>query len=501
MNRKPPISVCVGASPIMRNQWRSRRPPGLPRWWQTLGSRLATHNGLHHRHKVGGIGRGVAAGVFAVMVLVAVGYALSLGEQLRFPDELDYTTIASNLSAGRGFSLDGEQPTAYRPPGYALVVLAAQGLPRPVTAARLLNMLAYGAALWLVYRLAARERGSGAGIAAMLLVAVYPVLLYTAGTLYPQALAAALLLCLTAIFGSSTALSIRRAALCGGLCGLLILTVPSFFFLPVLLAAWTVYEGRFRGRAIRRAAVIGLAAACVLLPWQIRNARVFGQFVFVSTNGGINLLLGNSPGTTAGSGVNVNLDTWHAEARGLDEVARDRFYRHAAMDWIRANPRRAFALYVRKLAHHFHFRNRLHTAGEHSPARDVVMALGYGLLIGLVLVRLVASRRVPLTRTERFILALYLVNAAFAALFFTRIRFRLPLDWLLTIPAGQALALALVFTRHVCAARATAATGSAGSQSGSDATVVAAPGSVDTATPGPPASSSAGLERLPRRGS
>ncbi len=385
--------------------------------------------------------RRLAAGCFALLMLVAIGYALSLGERLRFPDEHDYTAIASNLAAGRGFSLDGERPTAYRPPVYAMLVLAAQAFPRPVTAARLFNVLAYGVALGLVYRLAARERGPGAGIAAMLPAAVYPVLLYTAGTLYPQTLAAVLLLTVTALHGAPSPMTDRRAIVHGLLCGLLILMVPAFIFLPALLAAWIVFEGRWRWHAIRHAIVIGLATACLLLPWQVRNARVFGRFVFVSTNGGINLLLGNSPATTASSGVRVNLETWQAEARELDEVARDRFYRGAAIDWVRENPRQAAALYVRKLLHHFHFRNRLHTASEQSSGRDLVMALGYGLLLGLVLLRLAVASRCPLTRTEGFILILYLANAAFAALFFTRIRFRVPLDWLLTIPAGNALTL------------------------------------------------------------
>jgi hypothetical protein len=73
------------------------------------------------------------------------------------------------------------------------------------------------------------------------------------------------------------------------------------------------------------------------------------------------------------------------------------------------------------------------------------MLLGYGVLTSILAVRLVLVRRDPLSSLEVLLLALYLGGAMAYALYFTRIRFRLPFDWLLV--AVDALFLARVVAR------------------------------------------------------
>jgi hypothetical protein len=73
------------------------------------------------------------------------------------------------------------------------------------------------------------------------------------------------------------------------------------------------------------------------------------------------------------------------------------------------------------------------------------MLLGYGVLFGLLVVRLALVRRIPLSALEVLLLALYLGAGLAYAVYFTRIRFRLPFDWLLI--ALDALFLARVLGR------------------------------------------------------
>ena len=63
--------------------------------------------------------------------------------------------------------------------------------------------------------------------------------------------------------------------------------------------------------------------------------------------------------------------------------------------------------------------------------RDLVMLVTYGFLLLLTAARLALCRRFPLDEYERLALLLYVLNGAFAAVFFTRVRFRLPFDFLL----------------------------------------------------------------------
>lgn len=66
------------------------------------------------------------------------------------------------------------------------------------------------------------------------------------------------------------------------------------------------------------------------------------------------------------------------------------------------------------------------------------MIVTYGPLLLLLVFRLLFSIRFPLSEEESYLAGFYLLNALFAAVFFSRIRFRLPVDWLmLLLDAGM----------------------------------------------------------------
>ncbi|MBN1558597.1 MAG: glycosyltransferase family 39 protein [Lentisphaerae bacterium] len=368
-----------------------------------------------------------AVWILAALVLAAGSvYAFQLKDRLRYPDERDYVALAARLAGAGRYSLDGQNPTAFRPPGYPLLLAAAARLGGGIVAFRLLNFALLGLTLPALFGLVRRQHGDAAGLLAALLPLGYPVLFYSAGTLYPQTLAACLFVTVLALVFGTANPGASRTAGAGLLGGWLVLTVPTFGFALALLAAWLSFEKR-----IRQAALLLAAAALVVAPWVARNARAFDAFVLVSSNSGVNLLLGNCETTTPNGGTTVDISAYRARAEGLDEIERNRFYTRRALAWIRAHPRRALRLYALKFLNYFNFRNELYVRREGTAPRDLAMLLTYGLLLALTAARLAASRRRPLTRFERFALLLYVLNGAFAALFFTRIRFRLPFDYLL----------------------------------------------------------------------
>ena len=349
--------------------------------------------------------------------------------------------MARNLLAGHGYSLDGRQPTAYRPPGFTFFVAAGLALDGDIVTVRMLNIACLLLSLICLFRLGRRAGGPGAGLAAVLVALGYPVVVYTAGTLYPQTLTSCLLLMvLVALFDAET-LTLWRIAVAGMLCGILILTSPSFIFLLAFLVAWIPVTGRLRWDVLLKTATLIVVAALVLLPWHVRNQRTFGRFFFVSTNGGINLLLGNCEKTTPNAGVNIDLSKYGAPE--LDEVERDAHYRRAAFQYMKTHPARTLGMYGLKFLNYFNYRNKLYVATEGSSWRDLVMLLTYGGVLGLAVLRLVAARRVPLSRLEQFVFSFYVANGAFAAIFFTRIRFRVPLDFMLASASGVTLILVL----------------------------------------------------------
>ena len=94
-------------------------------------------------------------------------------------------------------------------------------------------------------------------------------------------------------------------------------------------------------------------------------------------------------------------------------------------------------LYGAKVANYFSPYNEPVTASEGSTAQRLIAYLSCALLVLLVLTRLLLRRRLPIGPTER----LFLVNAFVMAVFFTRTRFRQPLDSILLVEAAVAVAV------------------------------------------------------------
>jgi len=165
---------------------------------------------------------------------------------------------------------------------------------------------------------------------------------------------------------------------------------------------------------------------------------VFHTLVPVSANTGYNLFVGNYPQTPPNSGLNVPvLQMCNHLRHNMSEADFDAAFRQCALDWITANPGAAARLYVGKLVNYFNYRNEIATAGAGGAWRDWLVFFTYYPLLALVLVRAACARRLPLARAEILILLLYFLNAAAAAVFFTRLRFRIPFDFML-IPVAAA---------------------------------------------------------------
>ena len=381
----------------------------------------------------GTVGRFDRAGILLLAVLVLAGaiYSAIIPPVARITDEQAYLKLSDNLLHGPGFSLDGVHLTASRPPGYPFFLAAIRALGGGFVSFRIAQFLLLGATIWLVSRLCAGGKPFAELLVATVLVICYPVLFYTAGMLYPQTLAGFLFV-LTLWLLLRAPRNITLSTLTGIVFGLLILTVPTFLLtMAVVLAmAWLFQIIHWRDMVVTT-----LAAAIIVGAWTTRNAVCFDRFVPVASNSGLNLLEGNNENAYALAAANVGMYPYYHEAdmRGLDEFQRDAFYRSAAFTWIKAHPGDALILYFEKAANFFNvvnvYSNELHM--EVSPWRQAVLAAGYLLLLGLLAWRLAGYRRFPLLPREKLFLAIYVLSAFTSAIFFTRIRQRLPYDYMI----------------------------------------------------------------------
>ena len=368
--------------------------------------------------------------LFLLILLFGFIYSSFLGNHLRFYDEKEYLGLGQNLTNHSIYSLDGENPTAYRPPFYPLYISFFLDLGADIAFLRFMNFLFLGLSLILTWKILENRGKSAAGHLSSWMIIGYPVLFYASGTLYPQILASFLLLLFLYLIGEKK-MAKNRVFLAGIVYGALILTVPIFLIvlLPVLIWWW------FPMRSGRRPSVALILIPVVIIggTWVFRNYLVFQQFPVISSNSGYNLLLGNSENTFSGSGTRVDLAGIRSQAESLSEIDRNRFFEQKAFEFISNNKVAFLKLYLGKFLHHFHYRNNLATLQENDGWKDLLMLLTYGPLLTVFLVRLLFLKKFKPDSFETLLIFLYLSGGVFYAMFFTRIRFRIPFDFLLVI--------------------------------------------------------------------
>ena len=363
-----------------------------------------------------------------LLLLLAAAVAIKSGDQLRWPDEGIYVGIAKGLADGRGL-LDPEgMVSAFRPPGYPFAISMLLRISESVLLIKIMGVLALTGTAWLLALLVHTLAPKAYALAPCLVLA-YPVLTYTSSILAPQTLGSLFLVAgLLMIFRFPN--HCAAAAAGGALFGALILTIPSFALVMVCLGiVLAISRLRVSTYSLRYLVIFYLVMVMVVTPWVVRSSLLFNEFVFISTNSGVNLLFGNSPNARFNSGV-VDISAFEP-ATQLGEVELDRHYKQAATQWIQRHPVQALQLYFGKVANYFNYRNNLSTTSEVSTAANVLMFLSYYPLLLVALVRLALWRRYRFSYPELLLYLIYFGNALLSAIVYTRIRYRLPFDFLL----------------------------------------------------------------------
>lgn len=388
--------------------------------------KIITKLDLFISHKINFI---LTALIFFV-IISGIFYSLHLGNDLKYADEHVYHTLATNIVQCHQFSFDGEKPTAFRPPGYPLLLSAFILLGADIMYLRMINFVLLGLSIYVLYKIIQEQSSESAGLLGAILVIFYPVLFYIASTLYPQTMGACLFLIILYLLLKKRKSNLTFV-LSGVLFGLLVLTIPIFILCLFIIGIWFLF---FEGSRQLKRIIITTTIACLLISiWCVRNYRIYKSFIFVSGNSGFMLLLGNSENTTPNAGPGVDISRYRKEAieMHLNSIQADSYYRSKAVEWIMSHKTKALKLYCLKFLNHFNYRNNLATKSEGSRVKDLLMLVTYGPLLLLFICRLLLMAHFRPSAFEILLIVIYLSIAAFYAVFFTRIRYRLPFDFLL----------------------------------------------------------------------
>lgn len=229
--------------------------------------------------------------VVAIMTLgivIRVLYVVLTSDHRLAGDEIEYGVEGRFAAAGKflwsSAVVGSPHESFWKAPGYAAwlggvynitgtdpdhALLAQAALLSPLT-------------ILLTWVLGRRLFAPNVGVAAALLVAVYPNAWQFDVRLYSEALATPLTLALLIAVLTAERVSAARAAAVGGALGLLLLIKPSNVVLVAPIGvAWFALAGRRTG--IARLALTFVATVIVLTPWAIRNHRLDGEhFVPIS---------------------------------------------------------------------------------------------------------------------------------------------------------------------------------------------------------------------------
>jgi 4-amino-4-deoxy-L-arabinose transferase-like glycosyltransferase len=355
----------------------------------------------------------------AIALVLRLGAALTVGSALRFNDEAVYTDAGARLLNG-----DGIDPRYTGVPGYpALLALLSVLAPSGVLGLRLAQAAVTSLGCILCFGLARRLAGGGVGIAAAALYAVDPLLVVSSGLLYPEAMAALILAAAVIAAWEATRRDRLTLAMAAGfLLGILALFRPVGLVLaPVsLLWVWASSPGGWRRRAAFVAA-FGLTWGLSLLPWTLRNYRVYGQLIPVAVGG-----IGGVPALTAHPDQRGVAQALAAEAQRepvqfAARVAREflGFWELYPQRLVTDNPNRRaeMARADPRLTSNMLVQRNL---------RDIVGGLSFGLELGLALLGTVILWRLRRRETV-WLLGMVLAFSLGYALLYGKTRYRIPL--------------------------------------------------------------------------
>jgi len=290
--------------------------------------------------------------ILAGALLARLAFVIFFGHTLTLQAS-GYDAYAVNVLSGHGYTrFDDRAADSDLPPLYVLtLVVIYRTLGRSATAVALAQIPLDLASIALVYAIGRRafpSRGALPALVGAACTAFYPYMLFQDLSANDTALFTMLLL--AGVYGAYRAAGdagatagpwarLRWPLFIGIAYGLAALTKTLVVLMLPLLGLWW-----WRRVGLRRALWIGGVAALALLavitPWVIRNSRLHGQLVLISTNDGSNLHQGNNPlaADYLARGWDVQWLGLEGMPEGLDELEQAAWHRDQALRWLRENP-------------------------------------------------------------------------------------------------------------------------------------------------------------------
>jgi 4-amino-4-deoxy-L-arabinose transferase-like glycosyltransferase len=257
-------------------------------------------------------------------------------------DSFLYNEFAKSIASGNGYAFPNGDITVYWPVGtsaiYAVLYKVFGVSFLPIV---LLNIVIGGLVVWLTFKIAERYIGNKVALLSASFVAIWPILIEFTTILASELIFILLVLSALYFWGSKNFHPILRATLWGAFISFATYVRPTAFLILVMLPVAEFLLDKKLKASILSFLIAALTAAIFFSPWVYRNQQVFGEFVLVSANGGVNLWMGNNPKSNGG----------YTELPDLifkSEVIRDKYYKQEAIKFILDNPLNYIKLAIKR---------------------------------------------------------------------------------------------------------------------------------------------------------
>lgn len=222
-------------------------------------------------------------------------------------------------------------------PGYVFLLAAVQAVGGGLLAAKMIGVVAGTAIAYAVGGIADAVGGRRAGIIAAAIAAVWPAGIAVSSVMGTDMPAAALIaLSVLTLVRLAPARPRAAAVACGVFLGLAAWIRAVAAPLAVVSVLYWLAIGVRPARAVGRAGMTLGAALLVLLPWAVRNHRVYGELLWTDSHGGNTALIGANPNSEGAYSRSLNLMFLRATGyRVLETTARHRESDRAAYQLAR----------------------------------------------------------------------------------------------------------------------------------------------------------------------
>ena len=280
-----------------------------------------------------------------VFLILAVAVALRVAWSIAIPvvpvsDGDAYDILARMIAEHGVYGWAPDRPTAYWPVGTAAIYAAVYFFfGHNYTAIVVLNIIMSSAIVGLTIWLGRIFFNDTIALVAGGLMAIWPTEIGFVTILSSELPFTVFFLSgLLAWFNNRIAPWFIRAVVGGIAFGGAIYVRPAAMFLPFVAWLSAIPNWRKLRDTLPMLLATIIMIGVTIAPWSIRNTKLFGHFVGLSTNGGISLWVGNNPNATGYYMDPYYKDMMPASMEQWGEYERNKVFTQAALRYIVENP-------------------------------------------------------------------------------------------------------------------------------------------------------------------